>query len=84
MARCGFLVEEALGCDLTGAGLLDLPPDLVRMSSAAGGAPSHRMIASRPGRSCFFSSAVKSSSIRHAFPNVVQSMPPFDIGGSFR
>ncbi|MCV9966901.1 hypothetical protein OIU34_34220 [Pararhizobium sp. BT-229] len=46
------------------------------MSSAAGGAPSHRMIASSPSRSCFFKSAVRSPSMPQAWAIVVQSSLP--------
>ncbi|TDX79638.1 hypothetical protein EDE05_112101 [Neorhizobium sp. R1-B] len=44
------------------------------MSSLTGGAFSQRMIASKAGRSCFFSSAVMSASIPQASPIAIQSM----------
>jgi len=66
-AHCGFLVEDAEAAFLAGAILPELTVDFGgRRSSAAGGAPSQRMIASRPGRSWLFSSAVNSASIPQA------------------
>lgn len=66
-AHCGFLVEDAEAAFLAGAILPELTVDFGgRRSSAVGGAPSQRMIASKPGRSCFFSSAVSWASIPRA------------------
>lgn len=83
-ARCGFLVDGA-AADLLDLALPTRVAGLVgRVSSAAGGAPSHRMIASKHGRSCLFSSAVNSASIPHACTIVAQSIRPFRSGGGFR
>ncbi|CVI24776.1 hypothetical protein AGR4A_pAt10293 [Agrobacterium tumefaciens str. B6] len=66
-ARGGCRAERAEAAFLAGAILPELTVGFGgRRSSATGGAPSQRMIASRPGRSCFFSSAVNSASIPQA------------------
>lgn len=85
-ARLGCLVEEGEeAAFLVGAILSVRPVGLgVRFSSVVGAAPSHRMIASKPGRSCFFNSVVSSASIPQACPIVDQSIRPFGRGGDFR
>ncbi|KQV79631.1 hypothetical protein ASC90_26310 [Rhizobium sp. Root1220] len=66
-ARCGFLVEGAEAAFLPVAVLSGRTVGFDGCASSANGAaPSHRMIASRPGRSCFFNSAVSSASIPQA------------------
>lgn len=63
VARRGFLVEGAEAAFLVGTILSGLAVGFGgRCSSTAGGPSSHRMIASRPGWSCFFSPAVSSAS----------------------
>lgn len=85
VARRGFLVEGAEAAFLVGTILSGLAVGFGgRCSSTAGGPSSHRMIASRPGWSCFFSPAVSSASTSQAWPIAVQSSWPLRSGGDLR